>query len=92
MNRKLYLGSGTCRRTQAGSTVIATETLACVAPSDRAADDWGRAQLLAKRDPDEGWADHASKMHPVARHQVASWLAAYDYDVGVRRKSDQEGA
>jgi hypothetical protein len=90
---KLYLGAGIVSR-ESPPQATRVEALAVAARSPEEAEDWANARLRELYPTERGWANHRAKMFPIARHQVASWLASYDYDKGREAAggSDERGA
>jgi hypothetical protein len=90
---KLYLGVGIVSR-QSPPQATRVESLAVAARSPEEADGWATARIRELYPDEHGWANHRVKMFPIARHQVASWLASYDYDKGREAAggSDERGA
>jgi hypothetical protein len=74
---KLYIGTGTCTRPVEGRTQVEIKTMALLANDDAQANAEGVRWMAADFTPATGWENHRARMHPIARHQVASWLMAY---------------
>lgn len=74
---KLYIGTGTCTRPVEGRTQVEIKTMALLANDDAQATAEGVRWMLADFTTATGWENHRARMHPIARHQVASWLMAY---------------
>jgi hypothetical protein len=74
---KLYIGTGSCTRLVEGRTQVEMKTLALLANDDQQALAEGVRLVAAEFTAATGWENHRARMHPVARHQVASWLMSY---------------